>query len=160
MCFKKIKDEIRMMNSNNEKILQQKQTLLEKIENLEKETYNFKRDLKIANKKENNKDKFINKTISEIPHFKSKDLYGKVILIQEKTTKKKFEVRVSDYCDENHKGFIVSFKTKDTNKLNGLIRKYNIQQDDNCYRTLPNKAVDLRNRFSAGDGWTYLGVIK
>jgi hypothetical protein len=157
--FKRIKDKLNNMNSKDEKVLKRKFELLKDLENIENDISQFKNDLKKSNKLEK-VEKYKNKPVSSIPYIYCKNLWRKEVLLQEKTTGKKFSVYINDYCGEEDKGFIVSFKKSDTKRLYGLIRKYNIQQDDNCYRTLENKALDLRHSHGKGDNWLFLGEVK
>ena len=159
MNFKEIRDQINNMNSKDEQIVKRKFQLLEDLNSFEKKLNEFKVDLKKSNKL-NNTERYKNKPVSSIPHIYCKNLWRKEVLLQEKTTGKKFSVYINDYCGEDDKGFIVSFKKSDTKRLYGLIRKYNIQQDDNCYRTLENKALDLRQSHGKGDNWLFLGEVK
>lgn len=157
--FTNVKNQINQMDSHDHELVQEKKKLLLELEMIDEKIQIFKNKIKESNKKYK-LDDYKNKPISNLPYIFSKSLFKKEIIIKEKHTNKEFNVFVSDYCFDDQQGLIVSFKEEDNKRLRGLIRKYDIMEDDGMgfLRKSKNKMADFRNIFSHGDEWLFLGV--
>jgi len=141
----------------------------EKIKSIEKSLSNLNSEvdgvIKEINKAQEGalEEAFTYEPISNIPYWFSEKIYNKRVIIQEKYSKKKFEVLVSDICSKDFKGFIVDFSLEDTKRLKGMIKKYDIGKaigiNAGGFYQKKNKCLDLRTRFPHAKDWIYLGLV-
>ena len=158
--FKSIQDYVKNIQVHDQNLSFTKEKILQELEIFEEKISNFKTEAKNSNKNYR-LDSFKSKPLSQLPHIFSKSLYRKEIIIKEKETQKEFKVRVSDYCSDDQKGVIVSFKESDNDRLTGLIRKYELHKEESIYGHKKNfRGGDFRNIFPYGKDWLFVGIAE